>query len=419
MKTKTKKRVMLTLALAIIMTCAMSITALAATKVTGLKQTKASEYSVSFSWAADTSANGYYIYVSTDNVNYTRKGNTTSTYPDVYEPNGIVTNLSPGTTYYIKVQSATKNASGVYVPGPMSDALAVTTAPTKVTTFKQLKATTKGVTLKWSKVAGATSYKIYRDNKVVATTTATNATIKQTVGTNKYYKVVAVRKVGNFSVEGNYASTYADAVPAKPVYVANSAKSNLRWNPNTNEVTLYADKNTKDTTVDGFQFVVYSVDGKKKLKTYTTTATYNPMKFTLKAVKNKGFQVMARGYANINGKKCWGAWSAKQVIIPQPKVAAELDGSHAAKIRWAKVSGATKYYIYVAKNQSSTYNLASSKFKRVATVNSKTTSYKITGLQTGKYLCVYVVPQVKVGKKAYNGLKDYFWSWYYYTYYTY
>ncbi len=420
MKTKTKKRVMLTLALAVIMTFAMSITALAATKVTGLKQTGASSNSVKVAWTADITSTGYQVFISnTATGTYTRKNNATGAGVDVVSPEVSMYNLSPGTTYYVKVRTVYK-VNGVYSYGPMSDALAVTTAPVKPKTVKQLKATTSGVTLKWSKSAGATSYVVYRDNKKVATTTGTSATIKQTVGTSQYYKVYAVRKVGSYSAQSDsFTSAYADAVPAKPVYVANSAKGNVKWDPDTNQVTLYADKNTKDKTVDGFQFVIYSANGKKKLKSITTDSTYAYARFTLKAVRNKGFSVKARGYAKVNGKKCWGAWSARKVIIPQPKVTASINGSNTAKIKWAKVSGATKYYVYVAKNLSSTYNVSSSKFKRVATVNSKTTSYNVTGLKSNTYLCAYVVPAVKVGSKTYNGLKDYYWSWRYYTYYTY
>ncbi|MCM1272099.1 MAG: fibronectin type III domain-containing protein [Clostridium sp.] len=419
MKSKTKKRVMLTLALAVIMTFAMSITALAATKVTGLKQTAATDSSVSFSWTGDITCQGYQVFKSnTLNGTYVRKSSYTGNSADVSAPNTIITGLSPATTYYVKVR-AVYYSNGVYSYGPMSDALAVTTAPEKPKTVKELKATTSGVTLKWSKVSGATGYVVYRDNKKVASTKNTNVTIKQTVGTSQYYKVYAVRKVGSYTAtSSNYASTYADAVPAKPVYVANEAQGNVKWNPDTNQVTLYADKNTKDKTCDGFQFVIYSANGKKKLKTITTDSAYTYARFTLKAVKNKGFSVKVRGYANINGKKCWGAWSARKVVVPQCKLSADLiDNTNTAKIKWAKVSGATKYYVYVAKNLSSSYNLSSSKFKKVATVSSKTTSYNVTGLQSSTYLCAYVIPAVKVGSKTYKGVKSTYYSWRYYSYY--
>ncbi|MDE6025496.1 MAG: hypothetical protein K2G45_08590 [Lachnospiraceae bacterium] len=419
MKAKTKKRVILTLALAIIMTCAMSITAMAATRAMGLKQTGATTSTVSFAWTADPTAAGYYIYVSTDNVNFRRTD--TSVYPDATDPNkGYVGGLSAGTTYYVKVQIVYDWdwLTDTSTTGDMSESIAVATAPMKVKSVKQTSASAKGVTLKWSKAAGATSYQIYRDNKKVATVTGTTATIKQTAGTEKAYDVYPVRTVGNFSAKGDYEYGYAKAIPLKPVYVANAAKDNCTWDHDVwndgiiKKVRFSADKNNKDNTVDGFQFAIYTLDGKKKLKTITTNDNiYENIDLSLKTVRNNGFQVMARGYTKINGKKCWGAWSAKKVVIAPPVVKCPDVRTSTATVKWNKISGATKYYVYVAKNCPSLFGIKN--YKRVATVNAKKTSYKISGLKKGKYYSVYVVPVVKIGKKSYKGVAGkYTWEGY-------
>ncbi|MDE6025494.1 MAG: fibronectin type III domain-containing protein [Lachnospiraceae bacterium] len=430
MKAKTKKRVILTLALAIIMTCAMSITAFASGAPTGLRQTESTTTSFTVEWNAVPGADGYFVYKSKDNVNWVPIWNKWEDANDngLPECDANVTNcktslyLQPGTTYYVRVVPAYSLGPFSYSKGTPSASIAVVTTPNDVNKVTQTKASSKGVTIKWSPVAGATSYNIYcsdDNDKKVASTKNTSVTIKQTAGTKKKYLVCPVRTSGTFSAEGSKttASLYgggavqAKSVPRQPVYVANSKKENLAWDLKTNKVTLSADKHNKDMTCDGFQYVIYSANGKKKLKT-TVKDRWTDVTFKLKAVKNAGFQVMARGYTTINGKKYYGAWSAKQVVIPQPVVKVP-DGIHTstATIKWSKISGATKYYVYVAKNYSSPF--ATKNYKRVATVNAKKTSYKISGLKKGRYYSVYVVPVVKIGKKSYKGVAGkYTWEGY-------
>lgn len=389
-------RTLITVAAAVIMMMAMSITSLAASKVTGLKQTNASSSSVTFVWSADLSANKYNVAIATSKTGtYSSKGTT-------YSTQAYISGLNAGSVYYVKVQSVSSNGT----TGAWSEPLQVVTAPTSIasSTLKQYAATTGAVKLKWGSVKGATGYYIYRgDTKLKAVTTNT-AAVTAKAGSWESYKVYPYKKSNaGYVAKASYSSVLAKAAPGKMSQVAMASKNNLLWNVRTNRVMLGWDLgSTQDYTPSGYKVEVYSVDGKTKLKTYTVSSRYTD--FTLSAVKNKGFQVRVRGYVTIDGKNYYGIWSDKKVVIPQACVSSTISypASGSIKFTWTGVSGAQKYYVYAAKNVSSS-SVDSSDFKKVATVSSSTRSYTITGLTKGKYVAVYVLPVVSVNGKSYTG----------------
>jgi hypothetical protein len=87
----------------------------------------------------------------------------------------------------------------------------MTTAPAKVGSLK-LTAASKAVTLKWSKVTGATGYEIYRYNSttkkyekiktIKGVSTLTWKNTKLTKGTTYKYKVRAYRTYGGTTYYG-------------------------------------------------------------------------------------------------------------------------------------------------------------------------------------------------------------------------
>lgn len=415
MKNKTKKRILLAFALSVIMLFAMSITSLAADKVTGVKQTKATTNSATIEWASVLGASGYRIEKSTDGVNWVLDCEQGTTY--LY---CTVRNLNPGQLVYARVR-ARYGSYGSYTYGEPSATIQVCSAVSEPTNLVQTDATSGSVTLKWDAMQGATGYEIYADysrTNLLKTVTTNTATIKAAAGSAKHYYVFPVKTTSSgFKSIYGYKSVYAKAAPGKVSGVGQ--KGYYTWKPYSSEVSLSWKRNANDQwSAEGFKVEIYTVNGKKKLKTYYARSIYQDVK--LSSIKNKGFQVRVAGYVTVNNKKCLGTWSSKAVVLPNAKVSAVKNSYNSSaktfKIKWKKVPGAKKYVVYGVKNRSSSILKSNTKFKKLTTT--KSTSYTLTGIQSRKYTHVYVCPVVKVGSK-YVTAKSGGYTYYYYPYTTY
>lgn len=319
-----KKRVfsksLLLLAITSIMLFAMSITSMAATNVTNIRQTEVGQNRAKIEFNGADGAKGYYIYYSSNNgAKWTRVDD--DIYPDSYKPEYTYTGLSVGCTYKVKavpvyetyvsgtgyVYNAKENlaATGEIVTAPSSDALG---------TVKQIGATYNSVTIQWSPSYGTTKYVIYRDNNMTngvkvaeVKGSQTSVKIKAKAGTQSTYYVYPVR-VSSTGYEAIYSYNYESisgvkTAPKAPVNVASLAYDNISWDKySRTKVTVGWDRNANnDVSVEGYRVAVYSVDGKKKLKTYNITNSYTSSKtFSLKAIKNKGFRVKVSSYVVVN-----------------------------------------------------------------------------------------------------------------------
>lgn len=419
MSKKSIKKSLLLLALSAIMLFAMSITATAATNatITGLKQVTGYETSVRVSWNAAPSADlkGYYVYFSTDGVNFARLS--TSQYPDAYSAEAGISGLTAGSKYYVKVAACYDAGNYTYVAGPLSNAISVVTAPKSVDykTIIQTNATTSNISCKWTGSYGASGY-VVTLGTTTTTVTATSATLKQAAGNYNYCKVQAFKQSneGFRAYAGNSTSVAMYSAPKKPIKVASAKYGTLKWQPTeSNKVKIGWDMPTGYTsTTDGFQIQIYSIDGKKKLKTYNIANKYTYYKeFNIRSVKNKGFKVRIRAYKLVSGKKCYGSWSSFKAVVPQAAVKIQDRVSYTSfKAVWPKIKNVKKYYVYVCKNE----NVAQKDqvWKKVATLGSNATSYVAKNLKVGKYNAIYVIPVVKVGGKTYKAEA----TWYKYTY---
>lgn len=416
MKNKTKKRILLAFALSVIMLFAMSITSLAADKVTGVKQTKATTSSATIEWSTVFGVSGYRVEISSDGVNWIGSDQgTTYLYC-------TITNLNPGQLFYARVR-ARYGSYGSYTYGEPSAAIQVCSAVSEPTNLVQTDATSGSVTLKWDAMPGATSYEIYSESSrtnLLATVTTNTATIKAAAGSAKYYYVFPVKTTssGFKAIQPyGYKSVYAKAAPGKVSGVGQ--KGYYTWKPYSSSVSLNWKRNTNDQYyAEGFKVEIYTVNGKKKLKTYYASSIYQDVK--LSSIKNKGFQVRVAGYVTVNNKKCLGPWSSKVVVLPNAKVSAVKNSYNSSaktfKIKWKKVPGAKKYVVYGIKNKSSSILSSKAKFKKLTTT--KSTSYTIKGIKSRKYTHIYVCPVVKVGSK-YVTAKSGGYSYYYYPYVSY
>lgn len=423
-----KKRVfsksLLLLAITSIMLFAMSITSMAATNVSNIRQTSADNDSVKIEFVGTDGAYGYYIYYSSTNgASWTRVDSSTSKYPDTYDGSYTLNNLSSGTTYQIKVVPVYHPNYNIWQTNESQAAIVqVTTAPSDVTNLKQTKATASSVTLQWDKVYGATSYQVYTgtsssisNQTLLGTAKKNSITVKAPAGSEKSYYVYPIRTISTgykALYENARAMISAKAAPGKAENLANADKGYLIWKTtDSNTVKVYWDDNSnREYLPDGYRIRIYSVDGKKLLKTYNVGKYDSYKEFNLKAVKNKGFKVEATGYVVVNNKKCYGKSTGKKTVIPQAKIKLEQRSKTSMRVSWTKVKNATSYTIYACKNEN--VSKKNQKWYKVAKVGKKTTSYTVKKLKTGKYAGFYVIPTVKIGKKSYKADA----TWYTYTY---
>jgi hypothetical protein len=377
----------------------------------GLTQTGAGENSVTVTWSKDKKAYGYNIYISTNAKKYSRISN--DKICDVSNnTKKKISNLKAGTTYYIKVASVYKSSKDIVTEGTWSKYIRVVTAPSRVdaSSIRQTNASAKTVTVKWNASKGATGYVVYVNDKKVKIVKRTKAYVSVKSGSTNSIKIrpVRVSPSGYMAVGGHSEAYDIYAAPAKPVNVASFKDHNFTWYPTmSNKVMVGWTNNSVNTyEPDGYQVQIYSVTGKKKLKTYYVKNTSR--KFNISSVKNKGFKIKVRGYITIRGKKYYGAWSDMKTVVPQAHISLTRTDSDQLTVSWKKVTNAERYYIYICKDIKAKKPV----WKRVAVVNNHVRSYAINGCSVGKYNAVYVIPEIKIGSKRYKAK----YTWYLYMY---
>ena len=187
-------------------------------KVTNVKAASKSYKAIKVSWKKVSGAKKYVVYRSKKKGGtYKKVGTSTST---SFKDTGCTT----GKTYYYKVR-ACNGSYGAYSAAASARAVCAKTSSVKAT------AGDATITVKWSKVAGASGYKIYRSAKKNGTYALVKAvkgasTVKWAnsglgVGKKYYYKVRAYRTVSGTAVNGKvsaavsaYANGYLDVTEA-------------------------------------------------------------------------------------------------------------------------------------------------------------------------------------------------------------
>ncbi|MGN1417962.1 MAG: fibronectin type III domain-containing protein [Acutalibacteraceae bacterium] len=180
-------------------------------KVTGLKVTT-TDTTATLKWTAVKSATTYNVYYSKDNKKWTKV--------TVKTNSAKISKLTANTTYYFKVEAVKSS-----VIGPVSSTVKAATTVAKVTGLK-VTVTSTTATLKWTKVAGATSYTVYysKDNKKWSKVTVkTNSAkiSKLSANTTYYFKVEAVKS----KVAGPVSSTVKTATAVAKVTGLKASKT--------------------------------------------------------------------------------------------------------------------------------------------------------------------------------------------------
>lgn len=225
---------------------------------------------------------------------------------------------------------------------------------------------------------------------------ATDKSVTWTSSNEKIAKVDAKGKVtairaGSATVkatakDGSKASASC-AVTVEPVFKKLTAKAASNGHKSV-KVSW-----SKDAKADGYTVYRYNRNAKK----FRAIKNTKKRSFVNKGLTTgKRYTYKVRAYRVLNGKKVYGAYSAKKSAKPIPaatKVTAKVRGSKAV-IRWKKVSGADQYILYKSTKKNKGY------YKERITVKNRYTDY---GLRKGKtyYYKARAYKTVK-GKKVYS-----------------
>ncbi len=190
--------------------------------------------------------------------------------------------------------------------------------------------------ISWSKVDGATKYKVYRSTngktyKLYTTVTSASYTDKNAkIGTTYYYKVKAVNSNGAESVFSNAKNIKCR--PATPTVSISrvSGKAKLSWKA-ISGATKY--------------WVYRSTDGKN----YTRVISTTKLSYTdSKSKSGTKYYYKVQAIAVVNNTNVGSAFSAiKTITTTLAKPTVKITTSNGKpKLSWSKVTGADKYYIY-------------------------------------------------------------------------
>lgn len=396
-----KKLYLLLISMCFTLLCSTAVMA-SPGKVTGVKQSGADTESIQITWNTVLGKDVYYdIQMSNDNINWNTVSGNYQSETDYKEYN-----LNSGTIYYVRVRARELTSTWDYTYGAWSDSVQVTTACEDVKDLTQKNATTSSITIAWSRVAGATSYKICRfvnlKEQVIGSTKNTYYTIN---GFNNRIAfpydiyVKPVKAISTYSAEKTVKYSWdvdmLDAYRLKLVPGKSTAPKITHW------WTFIGEADVEVNNVqyaDGYQMEVYNAKGKKIQSSIMNSggiATHYKYANGLK--RNTFYKVRARAYNTIGASTKYGAWSDYTWFSLGVKNSAKRT-SKKIKIRWDKVRGATNYAVYMSTQQKAGY-------RKVATTKKcflNLKKFKKKKLKKKKTYYVYVVARKKVGKSVYH-----------------
>ncbi|MCD8148979.1 MAG: BspA family leucine-rich repeat surface protein [Clostridiales bacterium] len=261
-----------------------------------------SNKTVTVKWSKISGAAGYYVYRSTSSGSgYSKVATITSGSTVSWKDTASKSN---GKTYYYKVYA--------YSGSVKSSASSYKSIKYMKGTVSSLTNKSTGITVKWSKVSGATGYYVYRKassassyTKVKTITSAstvsyTDTAVKSKNGTTYTYYVQPY----NSSSKGAYATK-------KTVRLTGTTLSSVK-NSASKKMTV---KWSKKSRVTGYQ-IQYSTSSSFSSgnKTVTVSGASSKSKVISSLTKNKTYYVRIRTYKTVSGTKYYSAWSSKKSV---------------------------------------------------------------------------------------------------------
>ena len=254
--------------------------------------------------------------------------------------------------------------------------------------ISSLTLTSNGIAVKWNKVAGAKSYRIYRKTTGgytrIGTVNSGNTTsyTDTTAESGKTYTYAVKPYNGNASADYTGKQVTYLATPALST-LANAANGvSLKWN-----------------SISGAQkYYIYRKEGNggyKKIAEVKDAVSYTDKSVT--SGKNYTYAVRALKGSSMS------AYTGKSVnYLAQANVSALNNKDNGIEVKWSKVSGAKGYYVYRKEGKNS--------YKKIATItNANTTSYTDTSVKNnnGKAYTYTVRAYANNALAAYTGKSVY------------
>ncbi len=261
-----------------------------------ISSVKQSSNTVKVTWAKITGASGYYVYRSTSKSGtYSKVKTITSASTVTYSDTSSKTN---GKTYYYKVYA--------YSGSSQSSASSVKSITYMKGTVSSLTNVSSGITVKWSKVSGATGYYVYRKTssgsyskvttiKSGSTVSYTDTAVKSKNGTTYSYYVQPY----NSSSTGYYTAKTTVRLTAVSISsVTNSAAKTL--------TVKYA----KNSSATGYEIQYATSSSFSGSKTVTVSKASTLSQKITSLTKGKTYYVRIRAYKTVSGTKYYSAWSS-------------------------------------------------------------------------------------------------------------
>ena len=254
--------------------------------------------------------------------------------------------------------------------------------------ISSLTLTSNGIVVKWNKVAGAKSYRIYRKTTGgytrIGTVNSGNTTsyTDTTAESGKTYTYAVKPYNGNASADYTGKQVTYLAAPTLST-LANAANGvSLKWN-----------------SISGAQkYYIYRKEGNggyKKIAEVKDAVSYTDKSVT--SGKNYTYAVRALKGSSMS------AYTGKSInYLAQANVSALNNKDNGIEVKWSKVSGAKGYYVYRKEGKNS--------YKKIATItNANTTSYTDTSVKNnnGKAYTYTVRAYANNALAAYTGKSVY------------
>lgn len=294
-------------------------------------------------------------------------------------------------------------------------------------TITQTGATENSVTFTWPKQSGITNwvvtYYLYKDGASSASQklepTDAEASLNDTTNVAAVFSAVTDVRVsvtvsgyqsGKLMCTSNYCSLYTlPTKTGKPQLFASPFTKDASSLYKSYRLSVKFEKNSSSSDIK-YQGELYNAKGKLVQRvTLTSYASY--IKFSKATYKNM-YRVRVRPYITLanTSTKAYGAWSSWLYVAPSVSMKAKKKDlkNSSYKISWTRITGATKYVVYVAKSKKykTSSSLSKKSFKKAATVSAKKSSYTVKKVGKQKvntkkyYYYTYVVAKGKVSGKS-------------------
>ncbi len=333
-------------------------------KPVGLEAVPSDDRAITLTWSACEGATSYKIYRTSENSSsFSPVGEVEVT---SYTDRGLQT----GAEYSYKVVAVSTDGTKNY-ESPYSEAVHCAAAgkPAAPGGVRVTETADHALKFTWSSVREASSYIIYRcanserDYVQIATSSTPEYTDKKvTGGVTYYYKVVAVQKIGSFSMKsdqsdpakGTPTKTAAEQTTAKPASSAESPTLTPPAGLEVNAITSGPDKGLRLTwraSRNATKYNIYRYDAKKDRYVYIFTSSelaYIDRDVTVGV--RYSYRVLA--YNESMDKNNLRGWCdpVDGILIAPPPVpsglSCESKSSGRVRITWKSCPGATNYYVY-------------------------------------------------------------------------